>query len=130
MKKLKDNYSLSLKSMSKTISSYLPWLTWWNLWVVQRLFPSLEMWFEFLWCWPFLPSTHGQKNIYVYTNLWDGKVLELLDHKCSGTQGSLMFLSSFLFLWKLAGRSKWLLLSYLIPQLNRIGIILLKLVVH
>jgi hypothetical protein len=35
--------------------SYLPWLTWWNLWVMQRLSPSLEMWFEFWWRWPLSP---------------------------------------------------------------------------
>jgi hypothetical protein len=34
-----------------------------------------------------------------------------------------------LFLWKLVGRSKWHLLSYHIPQFNKTGVILLKLVV-
>jgi hypothetical protein len=41
-----------------------------------------------------------------------------------------MFLSSFLFLWKLVGRSKQWLLSFSIPQFNITGIIWLKLVVH
>jgi hypothetical protein len=58
MQKFTDKYSLSLKSLCKTISpflTYLPWLTWWNLWVVQCLYSSLEMWFEFLWHWLFSP---------------------------------------------------------------------------
>jgi hypothetical protein len=45
--------------------TYLEWiwefpcLTWWNLWVVQLQYSSLEMWFEFLWWRPFLQPTHG-----------------------------------------------------------------------
>ena len=84
-KSLKNNYSLSFKSMSKTISPFLiilPWLAWWNLWVVQHLYSSLEMWFEFLWRWPFSPIYTWLENIYVYTNLWDCRVSLLMDLEC------------------------------------------------
>ena len=120
-KLLKDNYSSSLKSMSKTISPFLiilTWLTWWNLWVVQHLFSSLEMWFEFLWRRPFSPIYTWLENIYVYINLWDGRVPVLMDLECLGTLG-FFNVSSFLVEGCRKVKTAFVVLSYSTIQYNR-----------
>ena len=120
--KLKHNYLSSLKSMSKTISPFLIILTMihnlrWNLWVVQRLYSPLEMWFEFLWYRPFSPIYTWLENIYIciYTDLWDGRVPVLMDLECSGTLGFIS-VSSFLVeaCWKVKTAS--VVLSYSTTQ--------------
>ena len=82
------------------------------------------MWF--LWRWPFSPIYTWLENIYVYTNLWDGRVPMLMDLECSGTLGSLMFLYSFLVetCQKVTTASVVLCFS----QFNRTGVIPQKLV--
>ena len=127
-KSLKDNYSLNFKSMSKTISPFLIILTMTHMIEFVSSAASVFVTWDVIWILvttTFFSNLHMVREyIYVYTNLWDGRVPVLMDLEVQVPWGSLMFL---IFLWKLAGRSKWRLLSCLIPQFNIIGVILLKL---
>ena len=108
---LKDNYSPSFKSMSKTISPFLIILTMTHMMEFVSSAASVSVTWDVIWI--LVTSTFFsnlllvREYIYVYTNLWDGRVPVLMDLECSSTLGS----SIFFFLWKVAERSKWLLLS-------------------
>jgi len=129
-KKLKDNYSSSLESMSKTFSHFLIILTMTHMMEFVSSAVSVFVTWDVIWILmmsTFFSNLHMVREyIYVYTNLWDGRVPVLMDLEVQVPWGSLMFL---IFLWKLARRLKQRLLSCLIPQFNRTGVILLKLVV-
>ena len=120
--KLKDNYSSNLKSMSKTISPFLikltmthkmefvssaafVFVTWDVIWILVTLtfFSNLHMVREY---------------IYVYTNLWDGRVPILMDLECSGTLG-FFNVSSFLVEACQNVKTAFAVLSYSIIQQNR-----------
>ena len=94
--KLKDNYSLSLKSMNKTISPFLVKLTM----TYKIKFASVFVTWDVIWILvssTFFSNLHMVRiiyiYIYVYTNMWDDKVPVLMDLECSGTLGSLMSFS-------------------------------------
>jgi len=129
MQKLKDNYS-SLMSMSKTISTFLIILTMTHMIEFVSSAASVFVTWDVIWILVTLTFSSNlhmvREYIYVYTNLWDGRVPVLMDLEVQVPWGSLMFL---IFLWKLARRLKQRLLSCLIPQFNRTGVILLKLAV-
>ena len=126
---LKDNYSLSFKSMSKTISSFLIILTMTHM----MEFVSSASFVFITWdvIWILVTSTLSPIYTWLYIYMFM-QTCEMAGFQCwwilkvQAPWGSLMFL---LFLWKLVGRSKRRLLSFLIPQFNRIGAILLKLAV-
>ena len=126
--KLKDNYSSNLKSMSKTISPFLIILTISHMMEFVSSATSVLVTWDVIWILvtlTFFSNLHMVREyIYVYTNLWDCRVLVLMDLECSDTLGS-----SMSYLWKFVERSKRHLLSCLIPQFNRTSVILLKLVV-
>ena len=104
-KRLKDNYSSSLKSMSKTISPFLIILTMTHKMEFVSSAASVSVTWDVIWILvtsTFFSNLHMVREyIYVYTNLWDDRVPMLMDLECSGTLGS-----SMSFLWKLARRSK------------------------
>ena len=129
-KSLKDNYSLNFKSMSKTISPFMIILTMTHMMEFVSSVASVFVTWDVIWIlvtMTFFSNLHMVREyIYVYTNLWDGRVPMLMDLECSGT---LRFfnVSSFLVeaCWKVETAST--VLSY--PQFNRTRVILLKLVV-
>ena len=130
MQKFRDNYSLSLKSMSKTISPFSIILTMTHMMEFVSSAASIFVTWDVIWILmmsTFSPIYTWLENIYVYTNLWDGRVPVLMDLECLGTLG--FFNVLLFFLWMFAERSKRHLLSYLIPQFNRAWVILLNLVV-
>ena len=130
MQNLKDNYSSSLKSMSKTITPFSIILTMTHMIEFVSSAASVFVTWDVIWILmtsTFFSNLHMVRE-YIYMSI---QTCEMAWFQCwwilnvQAPWGSSMFL---LFLWKLAGRSKWRLLSCLIPQLNRIGVILLKLV--
>jgi hypothetical protein len=124
---LKDNYSSSLKSMSKAISPFLIILTRTHIMEFVSVAAFVSVTWDVIWnlvMTTFLSNLHIVRMIYMclYKPVrWQG----------SDVDGSWIFkhLVVILFLWRLARRSKRRLLSCLISQLNRTWIILLKLVV-
>ena len=96
MQKLKDNYSSSLKFMSKTISPFLIKVTMTHKieFVSSALFVSIT--WDVIWILvtlTFFSNLHMVREyIYVHTNLWDDRVPMLMDLECSGTLGSSSFL--------------------------------------
>ena len=127
MQKFRDNYSLSLKSMSKTISPFSIILTMTHMMEFVSSTASVFITWDVIWILvtsTFFSNLHMVRiiYIYIYTNLWDSRVPMLMDLECSGTLGSSMFLVSLL---KLATTS--VVLSF--PQFNRTGVIPQKLVI-
>ena len=117
--KLKDNYSSNLKSMNKTISPFLikltmthkmefgssvafVFVTWDVIWILVTLtfFSNLHMVREYICLY---------KPVRLQGFIVDGSWM-------SGTLGS-----SMPFLWKLAGWSKWHLLSCLFHNITEQG---------
>ena len=83
-KKLKDNYSSSLKSISKTISPFLIILTMTHIMQLVSSVASVFVTWDVIWILvtsTFFSNLHLVRIIYtyVYTNLWDGRVLMLMD---------------------------------------------------
>jgi hypothetical protein len=90
----KDNYSLSLKSMSMTISPFLIIFTMTHMMELVSSAASVSITWDMisiLVTLTFSPIYTWLENIYVYANLWDGRVLVLMDLECSGTLGSSMY---------------------------------------
>ena len=124
-KSLKDNYSLNFKSMSKIISPFLIILTMTHMMEFVSSVASTSITWDVIWI--LVTSTFFsnlllvREYIYVYRNLWDGRVPVLMDHECSGTPGSSKFLSSFLVeaCQKVATTS----IVLYFPQFNRTGVI-------
>ena len=117
--------------MSKTISPFLIILTITHMMEFVSSAASISVTWDVIWILvtsTFFSNLHLVReytHTHTQTNLWDDRVPMLMDLECSGTLGSSMFL---LFLWMFVERSKRHLLSCLIPQFNRTGVILLKLV--
>jgi hypothetical protein len=86
---LKDNYSSSLKSMSKTISSFLIILTMTHMMEFVSGAAFVPVTWDVIWILmtlTFFSNLHMVREyIYVYTNLWNGKIPILMDLKCLGT---------------------------------------------
>ena len=118
----KDNYSSSLKSMSKTISPFLIILTMTHM----MEFVSSAAYVFITWdvIWILVTSTFSprytwlEQYIYVYTNLWDGRVPILMDLEYSGILG---FFNVSYFLVEACRKVKTAsaVLSYSIVQQNR-----------
>ena len=87
--KFRDNYSLSLKSMSKTISHFSIILTMTHMMEFVSSAASVFVTWDVIWILVttiFFFNLHMVREyIYVYTNLWDGRVPMLMDLECSGT---------------------------------------------
>ena len=82
-KKLKDNYSSSFESMSKTISPFLIILTMTHMIQFVSSVASVSITWDVIWILvtsTFFSNLHMVRvYIYVYTNLWDGRVPVLMD---------------------------------------------------
>ena len=98
-KSLKDNYSLNSKSMSKTISPFLIILTMTHMMEFVSSASFVFVTWDVIWILvttTFFSNLHlVREYIYVYTNLWDDRILVLMDFECSGTLG-FFNVSSFL----------------------------------
>ena len=129
-KSLKDNYSLNFKSMSKTISPFLIILTMTRVMEFVSSAASVFVTWDVIWILvttTFFSNLHLVREfIYVYTNLWDGNVSVLMDLEHSGT---LRFFNVSSFLVEACQKVETASVVLPIPQYNRIGVILLKLVV-
>ena len=83
MQKLRDNYLSSLKSMSKTILTFLIILTMTHKMKFVSSAASVSITWDVilvLVTTTFFSNLHMVREyIYVYTNLWDGRVQELMD---------------------------------------------------
>jgi hypothetical protein len=112
--------------MSKTISPFLIILTMSHMMESVSSVASIFITWDVIWILvttTFSPTyTWLEQCIYICTNRWDGRVSKLMDHKCSSTLG---FFNIPSFLVEIAGRLKQLMMSCLIPQFNRTGVILL-----
>jgi hypothetical protein len=124
---LKDNYLSSLKFMSKTISPFLIILTMTHIMKFVSGVAFIFVTWDVIWN---LVTTTFLYNLHMVRMI----CMCLYKHvrwQSSDIDGSWIFKHPgvLLFLWKLAERSKQHLLFCLIPQLNRTGVNLLKLVV-
>ena len=119
---VEDNYSSSLKSMSMTISPFLIILTMTHKMEFASSAAAVSVTWDVIWI--LVTSTFFsnlllvREYIYVYRNLWDGRVPVLMDLECSGTLG-FFNVSSFLVeaCWKVKTTS--VVLSYSTIQQNR-----------
>ena len=98
MQKLKDNYSSSFKS-SERLSHFFIILTMTHMMEFVSSAASVFVTWDVIWILvtlTFFSNLHMVREyIYVYTNLWDGRVPVLMDLECSGTLG-FFNVSSFL----------------------------------
>ena len=121
-KSLKDNYSLNFKSMSKTISPFLIILTMTHMMEFVSSAVSVFVTWDvicILVTSTFFSNLHMVREyIYVYTNLWDGRVSVLMDLECSGTLG-FFNVSSFLVEACQKVKTTSVVLSYSTIQQNR-----------
>jgi hypothetical protein len=127
--KLKDNYSLSLKSISMTISPFLIILTMTHIMKLVSSAAFVSITWNVIWILVMLTFLSNLNMVRIYMSIWTYKMAGFQYwwiFECSGTLG--FFNGSSLFVeacWKVKTTS--VVLSY--STTHRTGVILLKLVV-
>ena len=125
----KDNYSLSLKSMSMSISPFLIILTMTHMMEFVSSITSVFITWDVIWILvtsTFFSNLHMIRIIYIYMFI---QTCEIAGFQCWWILNVQAPWVLQCFLWKLAKRSKRHLLSCLIPQFNKTGVIPQKLVI-